>query len=154
MLERPFNLASIAALFVLALVNPTAIHGKEQQISLQRPLWEQVSQLNCQELSRFVCSEVNLTCKLASGSAVWDVDFSGQTIYSHKLNSRTRILGLVHTYYDLLGTAINNAILSDGGLVEFYNFNTTDDLIAELRVLRTIADSVVVINFSCRGVEN
>jgi hypothetical protein len=62
----------------------------------------------------------------------------------------TAISGYVHQYYDRLGTAINTAILGDGGLMEFSGFNESANYAARLRLLRNLAGTVVVIDFECK----
>ncbi len=137
-----------AVIVAAALVASASSHART--INLQAPLWEQVRQLECREYSRHVCYPEKLGCARASGSAVWDVDFRSNQVFSRTLNLSFTIKGYAHEYYDLLGTALNTAILNYGALMEFDGFNESATYIARLRLLRTSADSIVVIDFECR----
>ncbi len=148
-MSRPFKGAVIRPIiFAAALVVTVSSHGGT--INLQVPLWEQVRQLECREYSRHVCYPKKLTCPTGSGSAVWDVDFSRNHVFSRTLNLSFTIKGYTHEYYDLLGTALNAAILNYGALMEFHGFNESDTYVARLRLLRNLADSIVVIDFECQ----
>lgn len=141
--------ATIRLTFIVsALVVVPSTHGRT--ISLQVPLWEQVRQLECREYSRHVCYPEKLSCAIASGSAIWDINFDNNLVISRRLNMSFTITGYAHAYYNLLGTATNEALLNDGGLMEFHDLDRSNVHIARLRLLRNLADSIVVIDFECQ----
>lgn len=137
-----------AVVVAAALVASASSHART--INLQAPLWDQVRQLECREHSRRVCYPEKLSCARASGSAVWDLDFSKNSIFSRSLGYPIAIKGYAHQYYDQLGTATNTAVLEDGGFLEFNGFDESTAYLARLRMLRNLAGSIVVIEFECQ----